>query len=251
MKDLKYGALLLRAEDDGACCTVVGCEAGTAAIEIPAAVDGMPVVGIDDRAFENCKTLSAVTFDGALERDPLLSGEEFSVGDAVFAGCTALKEIVLPAGVTFLGWGAFRDCTALERVEMPDCLCSSYVFCRCENLKEITPITDITEGMFSHCAALSTFPVAPETTVIGEDAFEHCDALTEIAIPAAVEEIGQLAFRNCFGLTAVTFENTDGWYWTCTYDSKDRALDVTDPAANARDLASADFDDGVTRWYRK
>lgn len=251
MKEIQYGPLLLQTDDAHTFYTVVSCDKAAVAAEIPAVLAGLPVCGIGDRAFEGCDRLATVTFSAELERDPQETGEEFSVGDAAFAECTALKEIALPLGVTFVGWGAFRDCTSLERVRMPDCLCAPYTFCRCGKLVEISPMTDAVEGMFSHCASLATFPLTADSCVIGEDAFEHCDALTAITVPAAVKEIGQLAFRDCARLASVLFEHTEGWYWHCTYDDAERPLDVSDPVANARRLSRADFDDGVTRWFRK
>ena len=251
MKEIQYGPLRLQADDANTCYTVVSCDKAALSAEIPAEISGLPVCGIGDRAFEGCGRLAAVRFSPKLERDPQETGEEFFVGDAAFATCTALKEITLPTGVTFVGWGAFRDCTALERVRMPDCLCAPYTFCRCGKLVEISPMTDAVEGMFSHCASLATFPLTADSCVIGEDAFEHCDALTAITVPAAVKEIGQLAFRDCARLASVLFEHTEGWYWHCTYDDAEHPLDVSDPVANARRLSRADFDDGVTRWFRK
>jgi hypothetical protein len=261
MKELKCGPLLLRSDEAETFCTVALCDKDATAADIPAEAAGLPVKGIDDAAFENCTKLVSVTFSPALDRPTTERSAEswgdpdagFTVGASAFAGCTALTAVSLPDCVSSVGHGAFRGCTALERVQMPDCFCEPYVFYHCENLKEITPITDIGEGMFSHCKALTTFPVAPGSWIIGEDAFEHCYALTEITIPASVKRIEQLAFRNCLGLKRVTFEHTEGWKWKSMYGfskDSDRSWDVSDPERNAHSLAGEDFDDGVTCRYR-
>lgn len=253
MKRFQYGCLQMEVGDADTYCVVADCDKKATAVEIPAEVEGVPVVGVADHAFENCTELVSVTFAEGLKQPPKEGEEGFYIGTRAFAECTALPEIVIPEGVTAMGHGAFQCCTALERVQMPDCCCEPYVFYRCEKLKEITPITDIGEGMFSHCKSLTTFPVAPGSWIIGEDAFEHCYALTEITIPASVKRIEQLAFRNCRGLKRVTFEHTEGWKWKSMYGfskEPDRSWDVSDPERNAHSLAGEDFDDGVTCRYR-
>ena len=43
-----------------------------------------------------------------------------TIGDSAFAGCTGLKNVVLPEGVKTIGEAAFADCTALETVTIPE-----------------------------------------------------------------------------------------------------------------------------------
>lgn len=251
MKQFQYGSLLMEANDAYQCYFVADCDKDAVAVEIPAVCKGVPVVGIRAEAFRDCTALRSVVFSDASKDG---AWNEFYIGDGAFSGCTALTDIVIPSGTASIGWGAFRGCHALERVQLPDCYVEPYAFCHCEGLKEISPITNISEGVFSHCKSLSVFPVAPGTHTIGEDAFEHCYTLTEITIPASVCRIEQLAFRNCRGLKSVRFEITDGWRWKCMYDffsEEPRHLDVSDPVSNANSLANADFDDGVECWFRQ
>ena len=65
------------------------------------------------------------------------------------------------------------------------------------------------------------------------------------------DKSGSLAFRSCYGLKRVTFENPEGWYWTCVYNDTDYDLDLSNPEKNAEMLSTMDFDDGCGGWFRK
>lgn len=74
---------------------------------------------IDGNAFRGCTSLKKVTFHSDCEiTTPDNKKEEFSF--ALFEGCTALEEIVLPAGdYTKLYSIAFGDCTSLKKITIP------------------------------------------------------------------------------------------------------------------------------------
>ena len=58
----------------------------------------------------------------------------------MFVDCKALEEIVIPEGVTTIGYGAFRGCTNLKRVTLPDSLedIGSEAFAGCDSLDRDT-----------------------------------------------------------------------------------------------------------------
>ena len=247
MKEVEYGPLTLRGDDT---LTIIDCEKDATRILIPAAVDGRPVVGIGDRAFENCLMLEEVDF----HEDLWLLDERFEIGGNAFLSCISLREIELPRTVS-VGHGAFLECRALVRVVLPPggCYVAPYGFARCSSLREITPLNLISEGVFSECTSLPYLPITEWVDEIEEDAFEHCDSLVEITIPHHVTRIEALAFRGCYNLKRVTFERPGGWYETnryAIYEGKRFPLDLDDPAKNAHDLAYMDFDDGVRAWEK-
>ena len=74
-------------------------------IEIPASVQE-----IGDRAFENCRMLNTVTFNG----------ENLSrIGNWAFFQCLQLQNITIPEGVTEIGYAAFYGCAYLNEVTLP------------------------------------------------------------------------------------------------------------------------------------
>ncbi len=75
---------------------------------------------VDGNAFRGCASLKKVTFaEGCTIKDQP-SGAKRSFSFALFQGCTALEEIVLPAGdYTKLYDIAFGDCTNLKKITIP------------------------------------------------------------------------------------------------------------------------------------
>ncbi len=94
---------------------------------------GENITEINVSAFSSCANLEAVNFPSTLA-----NGECIIYSNA-FAGCTALKSIVLPEGVKFSGSGQFKDCTALESITLPDSLTElgKDMFSGCGNVKII------------------------------------------------------------------------------------------------------------------
>ena len=251
MSELCLGPLTLTMIP-GETYSVTDCDKEATEVEIPVAVNGIAVTEIGDYAFRDCVLLRRVVFGEATDADYAEDRYLHEIGMHAFMGCTSLRELTLPRGLSLVGWGCFHSCTALERVECdPDTLFSSYSFAHCTALREITPLANISEGVFSHCMSLTYLPIAEGVDTISEDAFEHCEALVEITIPAYVTEIEALAFRGCYSLKKVTFERIECWYDRNSYRAEDVEIDVSDPAENAHDLAWMDFDDGEIVWYRK
>lgn len=77
-------------------------------ITIPSAV-----TSIAYRAFQNCKALESVTFNGT---------ELETIGDAAFENCIKLTSIVIPEGVTTIGGVVFKNCSTLASVTLPSTL---------------------------------------------------------------------------------------------------------------------------------
>ena len=266
MEDIRYGVLTLTPTCDGDGLIICDCEKNATEVVIPAEVNGLPVVGIGDVAFEYCTVLSRVIFPDDInlpafntgepieewERNYLLIGCGFEIGGNAFMGCTSLIEIDLPYYVTVIGHGAFYKCESLTKATFTDnAFVSSYAFSHCYSLTEVSTVKSVNDGVFSHCKSLNYLPISNYTYTIGEDAFEHCYSLREITIPKQVTRIEALAFRSCRGLTRVVFESPDGWVGTNAYmRGKKNKLDLSNPEHNALWLSRMDFDDGVIAWFK-
>ena len=87
--------------------------------------------------------------------------------------------------VTAIERNAFKDCTNLTGVTIPD------------------TITDIGYMAFGNCTGLKNVSLGNGVTVIGMDAFYNCSSLTEITIPASVTIVGTAAFVKCDSLTSI------------------------------------------------
>ena len=262
MDEIEYGPLTLREhetyeslEGDRA-YKIVRCQEDATRVVIPVAVDGIPVTCIGDRAFHGCRALTEVVFPDEEER---LDYDYFSVeiGGNAFMNCTSLRSLDLPDYVAIIGHGAFYGCTALERITIPDekhCYIAPRSFSDCRSLREVTPLSELSDGIFSGCASLTALPITEEVTEFPEDCFEHCDGLVELTIPRHVTRIVSEAFSGCYNLRTVTFEDPEGWYASNRYsffEGKHFPLDLTDPEKNAHELAYMDFDDGIVAWQKK
>ena len=82
---------------------------------IPDVIDGHTVVAIADSAFESSSIdiPTYITFEGTNVK---------TIGNKAFKAFNGLRQIVLPEGLTSLGWDAFRGCNYINRIELPSTL---------------------------------------------------------------------------------------------------------------------------------
>jgi len=131
----------------------------------------------------------------------------------VIADCTGLTSIILPYGVTSIGWQAFYGYSKLTSITIPNSVTSigNYAFYDCTGLTSITipdSVTSIGVSAFGDCTGLTSITIPNSVTSIGENAFNGCTGLTSITIPDSVTSIGEYAFGRCEGLTSITIPNS-------------------------------------------
>ena len=163
------------------------------------------VTSIGDDAFDNCTSLTTVTFSG--------TSTITAIPDFAFINCTSLDTITIPASVTSIGDMAFRLCTDLTTINIPANVTSIGLSAfDGSGLTSITipaSVTSIGDEVFSGCEDLDTvtFTGTSAITAIPMKAFAST-ALTDITIPDSVETIGKWAFGDCGDLTTVTIGTT-------------------------------------------
>ncbi len=239
-------------DDDFKMYEILSCEKDVKSVVIPARVDGFPVVGICDEAFEGCSELEFVTFeepdDEMIRNDTVLK----TIGEFAFAECKKLRTISIPEYVQTVGWGAFRSCESLMMAEYSTrTYLGIYAFANCKALFKVSKTDSLSEGLFSGCESLPESPILDGTESIDESCFENCAGLVNVTIPASVKCIEPLAFSGCENLKNVIFENPQGWYYESDYSDGKMELELSDSEANAEVLATMDFDDGIRGWWRE
>ena len=171
------------------------------------------VTSIGEDAFYHYTGLTSVTIGNGVT----------SIGSDAFSGCTELTSInvakgntkyhsagncvietksktlvfgcktsVIPAegSVTSIGKNAFRSCTGLMSITIPD------------------SVTRIGDYAFYGCSSLTSITIPDSVTSIGNDAFEGCNGLTSVTIGSSVTSIGDFAFWGCYRLVEVYNKST-------------------------------------------
>lgn len=122
------------------------------------------------------------------KNEVLVTGYQGSPSSVIIADSITFVKTKYP--VTTLKYQAFKDCSTLMYVELPDCL------------------TEIQGSVFDGCTKLSSIVIPENDTIIGDGAFRGCSSLKHITIPRNVQEVRSDAFRNCTSLSSVLFNAT-------------------------------------------
>ncbi len=153
-------------------------------------------------AFRGCSNLHTIHFGKNM----------LDIEQEMFAECTSLRRVDIPAPIKKICWGAFEGCTNLMSVTFPDTLetIENIAFSGCESLTSIT----IPDGVkyidgFDGCIRLRTVNLGTGVTGIGSSCFNGDTALRNINLEQSnVENIWDYAFNECTSLTRANFPVT-------------------------------------------
>ena len=185
--------------DKGTVYTVKGIGTVTSKeIDVPATFNGLPVVEIGIKAFENNVNITKVTL-----HEPLST-----INNLAFTGCTALESIDLPDGLQYIGMRAFSG-TALKTLSIPDSVynVSGSIVDNCVNLEYIklpNGINHIYSRFFYNTPKFKSVTLPESVSFIGAEAFVG-SGIESIKIPKNVRCIYESAFENT-KIRSVEFE---------------------------------------------
>ena len=205
---LKYR--LIQEDNIGSYYAVTGhAEDMKADIVIPADIDGCPVWGIEWSAFQNCTSLTSITFLNDVKK----------IDENAFYGCINLNDVKVYV------WDDAEFCNNHILGRLPNNPINSWdgnnsheKFYTLHVIKkdnegndiEITDyvipegVTTIGDGAFKGFVNLSSIVIPNNITSIGSNAFSGCTNLLSVKMGKKVTSIGDYAFYNCSSLESIT-----------------------------------------------
>lgn len=142
-----------------------------------------------------------------------------SIGEATFAGCTALRSITLPESLESISDGAFAGCTGLRSFVGKHAADGGRAWIVDGRLEAIAPagltaysvpegVTTIGRGAFALCTELRSITLPKGLQSIDFGAFTHCIALQNITLPSSVTTLGDFAFYWCYDLQSIVLSES-------------------------------------------
>lgn len=102
-----------------------------------------------------------------------------AIGPRAFEGCTALRRVILPAGLRQIGEMAFSGCAHLTRVVIPG------------SVQRVGTLA------FAKCAGLERVRIEPGVQTLGPSCFSKCTHLERVDVPASLVSFGGGVFFGC------------------------------------------------------
>lgn len=164
----------------------------TAMVIIPKSINRRMVTQIDDYAFAGYRCIKSIHLPRSIR----------NIGVGAFKECTNLAQLYVPDGVEIINDYTFYDCNRLTKVRIPNTIkrIGYGAFGMCNSLVQIIipdGVDYIEDFTFSCCHNLSSVRLPDSVINIGASAFINCESLCNINIPQNLNYIGDYAFFNC------------------------------------------------------
>ena len=197
------------------------------------------VTSIGNSAFRDCTGLTSITIPNSVTSIGITAFENCPIENATIPTIAIsyvrniyLKTVVINGG-TSIGNSAFRDCTGLTSVTIPDSVISigGWAFDSCTSLTSVNYLGTVAQwcnisfgnyyanplyyakNLYINSELVTSLVIPNTVTEIKDNAFSGCTSLTSIVIPDSVTSIGERAFSGCTSLTIYceAASQPEGW----------------------------------------
>lgn len=171
--------LFVTAYDEIVEATITGYSGDAVYLEMPAALEGVPVTAIAERAFQQNDTIEFIAIPDCIR----------SVGSYAFSDCLGLKEVYIGEGMQQLGMRTFSGCRSLALVCVMSKTLSwnSTVFIGCDGRMMCV----VPSGSAAHASAGATAPHCVRFTY----PYEKNDGTRAIAFDGETTLYGDLEYH--------------------------------------------------------
>ena len=129
------------------------------------------------------------------------------IGAAAFKDCTYLKSVTIPDSVESIGDNAFYWCLDLSSISLSNNLKSigewAFGSTAITSIKIPDSVTSIGDLAFISCGELKSITIPDGVTSISSSLFTWCSGLTTITIPKTITSLGSYAFNCCENLSSI------------------------------------------------
>ena len=116
---------------------------------------------------------------------------DLTIENGIVIDCdTDVTDVVIPNGVTTIGFSAFEGCYNLKTITIPN------------------SVTFIGDRAFAYCKSIESITIPNGVTHIEGSAFEDCESLKSITIPNSVTSISNEAFYGRANVVIHCYKNS-------------------------------------------
>lgn len=139
--------------------------------------------------------------NGELITDLVIPSGIKKIEEYVFYNCKSLKTVTVPPSVNDIRYGAFGDCTSIEKVMISDLS----AWCNISFSDKTGNPAYYSGNLYLNGELLTKLVVPKDIKVLPSFSFTGCKSLTEIIMNYDIDDIGISTFEDCTELTNVQF----------------------------------------------
>lgn len=172
-------------------------------------------------------SIGAIAFSSTAIRDVIIPQGVTSIDSCAFLGCDSLKSVFMPNSVVTIGNSAFSSCRSLSNISFPNGACSIHNGAFNETAwynAQPDGVVYAGKSVYKYKGNMhegTNIVIKDGTLFVCNQAFQECSRLKSVKFPSTLTAIGVLAFYGCSGLKSITFPSSlttigSSAFWACS-----------------------------------